>query len=92
MTTPTTSSTEMREWDQHLTSRAERTAFGKALRSKAPRSSHAAWVPHPERPDPISLLEEANTNAVKALGPDPLWTHGDVPIRVLSRLSRHHGA
>ncbi len=61
MTTLTTSSTEMREWDQHLTSRTERTAFGKALRSKVPRSSHAAWVPHPERPDPISLLEEAVT-------------------------------
>ena len=69
MTTPTTSSTEMREWDQHLTSRAERTAFGKALRSKAPRSSHAAWVPHPERPDPISLLEEANKTRLKHLVP-----------------------
>ena len=69
MTTPTTSSTEMREWDQHLTSRAERTAFGKALRSKAPRSSHAAWVPHPERPDPISLLKEANTTRLETLVP-----------------------
>ena len=69
MTTPTTSSTEMRDWDQHLTSRAERTAFGKALRSKTPRSSHAAWVPHPERPDPISLLEEANQTRLKHLVP-----------------------
>ncbi len=69
MTTLTTSSTEMREWDQHLTSRTERTAFGKALRSKVPRSSHAAWVPHPERPDPISLLEEANKTRLKQLVP-----------------------
>jgi len=69
MTIPTTSSTETREWDRHLTSRAERTAFGKALRSKAPRSSHAAWVPHPERPDPISLLEEANKTRLEHLVP-----------------------
>ena len=69
MTTPTTSSTQTREWDRHLTSRAERTAFGKALRRKAPRSSHAAWVPHPERPDPISLLEEANKTRLKQLVP-----------------------
>jgi uncharacterized protein (DUF2252 family) len=69
MTTPTTSSTETREWDRHLTSRAERTAFGKALRSKAPRSSHAAWVPNPGRPDPISLLEEANKTRLKHLVP-----------------------
>ena len=69
MTTQTTSSTETREWDRHLTSRAERTAFGKALRSKAPRSSHAAWVPNPERPDPISLLEEANKMRLEHLVP-----------------------
>jgi uncharacterized protein (DUF2252 family) len=69
MTTPTTSSTETREWDRHLTSRAERTAFGKALRSKAPRSSHATWVLNPGRPDPISLLEEANKTRLKHLVP-----------------------
>lgn len=69
MTTPTTSSIERREWDRHLTSRAERTAFGKALRSKAPRSSHAVWVPNPERPDPLSLLEEANKTRLEHLVP-----------------------
>ena len=69
MTTQTTSSTETRDWDRHLTSRAERTAFGKALRSKAPRSSHATWVPNPERPDPISLLEEANKTRLEHLVP-----------------------
>ncbi len=35
------SSTVPGEWDRRLTSRAERYAAGKALRSKAPRSSHA---------------------------------------------------
>jgi uncharacterized protein (DUF2252 family) len=69
MTTSTTSSTETREWDRHLTSRAERTAFGKALRSKAPRSSHAPWAPDSQRPDPISLLEESNTTRLEHLVP-----------------------
>jgi len=69
MTTATTPSTVPGEWDRHLTSRAERYAAGKALRSKASRSSHAAWSPDPERPDPISLLEEANQTRVKQLVP-----------------------
>src|SRR6516225_2566827 len=69
MTTSTTSSTQPREWDRHLSSRAERTAFGKSLRRKAPRSSHAAWDPHPERPDPIRLLEEANSTRLEHLVP-----------------------
>src|SRR5215472_9636509 len=69
MTTTTTPSTESRGWDQSLTSRAERSAAGKALRSKVPRSSHAAWSPDPDRPDPISLLEEANKTRVEPLVP-----------------------
>ena len=69
MTTSTTSSTQPREWDRHLTSRAERTAYGKALRRKAPRSSHAAWEPHSERPDPINLLEAANQTRLEHLVP-----------------------
>src|SRR6266700_289792 len=69
MTTTTTPSTESGGWDVSLTSRAERSAAGKALRSKTPRSSHAAWSPDPERPDPISLLEEANKTRVEPLVP-----------------------
>ena len=69
MTTQTTSSTQTREWDRHLTSRAERTVLGKALRRKAPRSSHAAWEPHSERPDPINLLEAANKTRLEHLVP-----------------------
>jgi len=52
-----------------LTSRAERYAAGKALRSNAPRSSHGEWVPDPERPDPISLLEESNKTRLEQLVP-----------------------
>jgi uncharacterized protein (DUF2252 family) len=38
--------------------RAERAARGRSCRSETPRSSHAAWEPRAERPDPIALLEE----------------------------------
>src|SRR5258707_3644897 len=69
MTTTTTLSTVPGEWDRRLTSRAERYATGKALRSKTPRSSHAAWAPDPERPGPISLLEEANSTRMQQLVP-----------------------
>ncbi len=62
-----TSATE--EWDRSLTTRADRYAAGKALRAHAPRSSHAEWSPDPERPDPISILEEANTTRLQELVP-----------------------
>jgi uncharacterized protein (DUF2252 family) len=69
MTTATTPSTMPDEWDRRLTSRAERYTAGKALRSKAPRSSHAEWAPDPERPDPIRLLEQANSTRLEQLVP-----------------------
>jgi uncharacterized protein (DUF2252 family) len=49
--------------------RAERDAAGKALRSKAPRTSHAEWASAADRPDPISLLEEQNRTRVPELVP-----------------------
>src|SRR5215469_14638523 len=69
MTTTTTLSTASGGWDRSLTSRAERSAAGKALRASVPRSSHAKWAPDPERPDPISLLEEANKTRLEPLVP-----------------------
>ncbi len=69
MTTTTTPSTVPTEWGRELTSRAERYAAGKALRSKTPRSSHGEWAPDPERPDPISILEESNSTRLKNLVP-----------------------
>ena len=48
---------------------AERRAAGKALRTKIPRSSHATWSPAPDRPDPISLLEESNRSRIAKLVP-----------------------
>lgn len=52
-------------------SRSARIARGKALRKRVPRSSHAAWTPRRDRPDPIALLEAAD----KARNP------GLLPIR-----------
>ena len=49
--------------------RAERIAAGKALRAKAPRTSHGEWSIAAERPDPISLLEESNRSRVQELVP-----------------------
>jgi uncharacterized protein (DUF2252 family) len=37
---------------------AERAARGKAARAEVPRDSHAGFDPPPDRPDPITLLEE----------------------------------
>src|SRR5271167_1819350 len=37
-------------------SQAELAAMGKALREKCPRTSHAAWKPPHDRPDPVRLV------------------------------------
>ena len=50
-------------------SSADRAARGKALRAEAPRSSHAAWEPQSDRPDPITLLEEQAAERVPDLVP-----------------------
>ena len=49
--------------------RAERYAAGKALRSRALRTSHGEWVSTADRPDPIGLLEESNRTRVPHLVP-----------------------
>ncbi|HTD18302.1 MAG TPA: DUF2252 family protein, partial [Ktedonobacteraceae bacterium] len=52
-----------------VTTRAERYAAGKALRSKTPRSSHAGWSAPADRSDPVSLLEETNRSRLQNLVP-----------------------
>ncbi len=54
---------------QHTGTVADRLAAGKALRKKVPRSSHAEWSPAPNRPDPVSLLEEQNRTRLAHLVP-----------------------
>ena len=46
--------------------RAER---GKAARERAPRSSHGAWAPAADRPDPVALIEEQNDSRLQWLVP-----------------------
>jgi len=69
MTTTNNPSSIPAEWTRDVSTRAERYAAGKALRSKAPRSSHAEWAPDPERPDPISMLEASNRTRLEHLVP-----------------------
>jgi uncharacterized protein (DUF2252 family) len=47
----------------------ERHLFGKSLRKRAPRTSHAEWPAKFERPDPIRLLEEQNEDRLEWLVP-----------------------
>ena len=49
--------------------REQRIALGKAARAEVPRSSHAEFTPAPQRPDPVSLLENQGTARVPELLP-----------------------
>jgi len=48
---------------------AERAARGKALRAEVPRDSHAVFDPPPDRPDPVSLLEQQAESRLPELVP-----------------------
>src|SRR5258708_39370754 len=48
---------------------AERGPVGRGLRKRVPRSSHAAWSPAADRPDPISLLEEQDRSRLAQFVP-----------------------
>ena len=69
MTTTPTSPTVPEAWSRELSTRTERYAAGKALRDRVPHSSHGAWSPDPERPDPISLLEKVKETRLENLVP-----------------------
>jgi uncharacterized protein (DUF2252 family) len=56
-------------WRRAHLSEQERKARGKAARAASPRSSHGVWAPAPDRPDPISLLEEQAVSRVPDLVP-----------------------
>lgn len=50
-------------------SRSQRRELGKKLRKQVPPSSHGAWEPDPDRPDPISLLQEQDASRLQHLVP-----------------------
>jgi len=53
---------------RHLTV-DERVARGLAARQEAPRRSHGQWEPAPDRPDPVTLLEQQAASRVPDLVP-----------------------
>lgn len=48
---------------------AQRRQRGRALRKEVPRSSHGEWVPAPDRPDPVALVEGQNADRLDWLVP-----------------------
>jgi uncharacterized protein (DUF2252 family) len=47
----------------------QRSAYGKQLRDRVPRSSQAQWKPATNRPDPLELLKHADRGRLDALLP-----------------------
>jgi len=47
----------------------QKSAAGKALRARVPRSSHAGWSPASGRPDPIALIAASNAGRLQRLVP-----------------------
>ena len=62
----------------------DRAARGKSCRSKAPRSSHAAWEPPPDRQRSDCAARRASSGARTGARADPLRTHVGVTVCVLS--------
>lgn len=56
-------------FNERMSTRSERRERGKALRKEVPRSSHGTWEPAPDRPDPVSLLQEQDRNRLEHLLP-----------------------
>jgi len=65
---------------------SDREAAGKAARTSVPRSSHAAWQPDAERPDPVETLARQDATRVSELVP---IRHGRM---LASPLSFYRGA
>ncbi len=53
----------------HRRSREERKSAGKKLRDACPREAHATWKPAAGRPDPVSLVLEADKGRIPELLP-----------------------
>jgi uncharacterized protein (DUF2252 family) len=53
---------DLRETVKTTSGYQQRREYGRAARQRTPRSSHAAWTPTPDRPDPVDLLEAQGKN------------------------------
>ncbi|MFF8832501.1 DUF2252 domain-containing protein [Streptomyces sp. NPDC015131] len=69
MTTSTSTSTSTPDAFTASLSAAERAAYGRNARRRAPRSSHARYEPAPRRPDPVDLVERQSADRVPELVP-----------------------
>ena len=58
----------------------QRTEHGKSLREQTPLSSHGEWSPAPNRPDPVSLIEEQNNGRLDWLVPVRRWRMSASPF------------
>jgi uncharacterized protein (DUF2252 family) len=56
-------------FDAPIPAPEERRLAGKAHRVAVPRSSHAAWEPGSDRPDPVEVLVESNRSRLQDLVP-----------------------
>jgi uncharacterized protein (DUF2252 family) len=56
-------------FDEKKQTRAELRAFGRSLRKRASRKSHALWKPDPNRPDPLDILRSQESGRVEELVP-----------------------
>ena len=78
---------------------AERLAAGKALREKVPRTSHASYETHADRPDPVGSWRRQNVDARPEAGAGALRPHAGFSFAFLrgsaavmaSDLSAHAG-
>ncbi|MFI8290224.1 DUF2252 domain-containing protein [Streptomyces sp. NPDC085614] len=59
----------------------ERAARGRAARSAAPRSSHAAFTPSAQRTDPVDLIEAQSARRVQELVPIRYGRMSESPFR-----------
>jgi uncharacterized protein (DUF2252 family) len=55
--------------ERHHKSVAERQTLGREARKAAPRTSHGAWTPAPDRPDPLALLRSQDDDRMADLVP-----------------------
>ena len=62
-----------------------RAAYGKEARRRTRRSSHARWVPAPDRADPVALLEEQATTRVPELVPIRHGADAGLAVHLLPR-------
>ncbi|MFG2646570.1 DUF2252 domain-containing protein [Streptomyces sp. NPDC048436] len=61
----------------------ERAAQGKLARKRASRSSHGAWIPSADRPDPVAVLERQGVDRVQELLPVRYARMADSPFAFL---------